>query len=228
MVVAFSGFKQSGKDSSVNYLVDKYNFRRISFADPLKDTVTKSFYIPREWLDDPKHKEKPLTEYPAPAADEFTKMVNQFMVREFRTTGGFPPAAADIRVRNGYLQTFTNEWENLYHTPRSLAILVGSSMRAGDSAFWVKKAIDKIEELKCEGISNFAISDLRYKSEAKQLREVFGNELVTIRINRFDSSPSTDPSELDLVDYNHDFSVENKGTKEELFAKVDEIINTLT
>lgn len=228
MVTAFSGFKQSGKDSSVNYLVDKYNFRRISFADPLKDTVAKSFYIPREWLDDPKHKEKPLTEYPAPAADEFTKMVSHFMTREFRTADGFLPEPADIRTDNGILQTFINNWENLYHTPRSLAILMGSSMRSGDTNFWVKKAVDKIKELKCEGNDNFAISDMRYKSEMKQLKDTFGKELVTIRINRFDTSPSQDPSELDLVNHPHDFTVNNRGTKEELFTKIDEILKTLT
>jgi hypothetical protein len=227
MITAFSGFKQSGKDSSVNFLVEKYGFKRVSFADPLKDAVAKSFYIPRAWLDDTSYKEKPLLQYPTPAADEFTKMISQFMTREFRTADGYLPEAADMRVKDGVLQTFIDGWENLYHTPRSLAILMGSSMRAGDTAFWVKKAIDQIEEYKKQGIKNFAISDLRYQSEAKQLKEAFDKDLTTIRINRFDSSPSADPSELDLVGYQHDFTVTNKGTKEELFSKIDEILNTL-
>jgi hypothetical protein len=227
MIVAFSGFKQSGKDSSVNYLNEKYGFGRVSFAGPLKDTVALEFNLPRETLDDPNYKECPLLNYPVPAADKFTQMIAEFMVREFRTADEFLPETADIRVKDGVLQTFINGWENLYHTPRSLAILMGSSMRAGDSSFWVKKAIEQIKESNNNGVKNFAISDLRYKSEIKQLREAFGKELVTIRINRFDSSPSTDPSELDLVDYPHDFVVDNKGTREELFSKIDEILNTL-
>jgi hypothetical protein len=68
------------------------------------------------------------------------------------------------------------------------------------------------------------ISDLRYKSESQQLTTAFGDELTTIRINRFETSSSKDPSELDLVDCPHDFVVENKGTREELFAKVEDVL----
>lgn len=225
-VIAFSGFKQSGKDSCSNYLCEKYGFKRVSFADPLKDAVSRDFGVLRGWLDDPAKKESPLLTNPAPAADGFTKMVSGFMVREFRTKGGFIADPAYTRVNDGILQTFTNEWENLYHTPRSLAILVGSSMRAGDSAFWVKKAIlDIRSHTEWENHGNFVISDLRYQSEVKQLKDAFGENLVTIRINRFDTSPSTDPSELDLIDHVHDFSISNKGTIQELHGKVDELLN---
>jgi hypothetical protein len=227
MIIAISGLKFSGKDTIANYLVKKYNFARVSFADPLKDMVSKEFDVPRGWLDDPSKKEVPLITNPAPAADKFTETVSSFMVREFRTKGGFTADPAHTRVHDGILQTFTNEWENLYHTPRSLAILLGSSMRTGHSAFWVRKAILDIRtHIELGNPESFVISDLRYQSECKQLKDAFGDDLVTIRINRFDSSPSQDPSELDLVDYIHDFSVDNKGTIKELQGKVDELLNS--
>lgn len=225
-IVAFSGFKFSGKDTSANYLAEKYGFKRISFADPLKDMVAMFFNVPRSYLDDSNHKESPLLDKPVPTTDGFTSMISEFMVREFRTAKNFPPDVSNIRSHEGVLQTFTNDWENLYHTPRSLAILVGSSMRAADPAFWVKQAVKVIKVLQeVYGVRNFAISDLRYQSEINQLREVFGIELVTIRINRFDSSPSSDPSERDLDNYLHDFNVRNTGTLEELRGKIDEIVN---
>lgn len=223
-VYAFSGWKFSGKDSCVNFLNEKYGFQRVSFADPLKSIVASSFSIPVSWLNDPERKEKPILEYPVPAADKFTKMVSEFMVREFRTSDGTRPEVGFIKECDGVLQTYINNWENLYHTPRSLAILIGSSMRAGSSSFWVRKAIENIDNLQKSGTKCVAISDLRYQSEVKQLKEAFGKNLVTVRVNRFDTSPSVDPSENDLNDYKFDFVLENKGTKEELFAKLDSIV----
>lgn len=226
-VLALSGFKGSGKDTVAEYLVKKYGFERISFADPLKNMVAENFHIARESLDNPDTKESPILAYPVPAADKFTEMVSTFMVREFRTASGFPPDVKYIKIEKGILQTFTDKWENLYHTPRSLAILMGSSMRSGSSSFWVQKAIDAIKYDSAPGEYKAAISDLRYKSEVNQLRNAFGENLVTVRINRFDTSPSTDPSELDLVDAKFDIVLVNKGTKEELFEKVDDFMRSL-
>lgn len=229
MLIAISGFKGSGKDTLADFLVKTHDFKRISFADPLKDLVASNFGVSRKDLDDSNKKEKPLLNYPVPATDEFTKMLSNFMVREFRTSKNDKADVKYIRSENGILETFILDWEPLYHTPRSLAILVGSSMRAATSNFWVKKAIDSMtEHLSFEFQTNFVISDLRYKSEAKQLKEAFGDQLVTVRINRFDSSPSADPSELDLVDYKHDFEIDNKGKKEDLFLNIESIFKTIT
>jgi hypothetical protein len=223
-VIAISGFKSSGKDSAANYLVQNHGFQRVAFADPLKDMVSQLFGIDRSWLDDPTKKELPLKKYPAPATDGFTQMISNFMVREFRTLSGFQVDVKYTRVNNGTLQTFHNQWENLYHTPRSLAILLGSSMRAGASNFWVGQAINNI---RANENRFYVISDLRYKSEMEQLKEAFGDDLVTIRINRFDSSPSNDPSERDLDEVKHDHTLENKGTKEEFFSLFNGLISNL-
>jgi hypothetical protein len=73
---------------------------------------------------------------------------------------------------------------------------------------------------------NFVISDLRYRSEVEQLRQAFGKNLITVRINRFDSVNSTDPSERDLDNYKFDVTIDNVGTLEELYYKLDmEILN---
>lgn len=221
MIIGVSGFKSSGKDTVANYLVEKYNFKRISFADPLKDMVAELFDVDRRDLDNPKKKECSLVHCPVPATDGFTKMISEFMVREFRTIDEFPPDVGHVQVFDGILHTFINNWEPLYHTPRSLAILLGSSMRSGKASFWVDKAIFEAKKSN----QNVVISDLRYRSECQQLTKEFGKDFITIRLNRFDSSPSTDPSELDLVGFNHDFEVENKGTQEELFRKIEEILN---
>ena len=221
-VVAVSGWKFSGKDTVANYLVDNHGYKRVSFADPLKDMVAEQFSIPRNYLDDPMYKESPLFQYPAPATDGFTSMISNFIVREFRTEDGFPADVKSLRNQEGILQTFLNGWENLYHTPRSLAILVGSGMRSGDPSFWVNKAI---KTMLINNNQNYVISDLRYRSEVGNLLKAFGKDLVTIRVNRFDASPSTDPSENDLNEWLFDFHVTNKGTKEELFTHIKQLLS---
>ena len=40
MIIGLSGNIGSGKDTIANYLVDKYNFRKVSFASKLKDIVS--------------------------------------------------------------------------------------------------------------------------------------------------------------------------------------------
>ena len=51
MLIGVNGFKGAGKDTIADYLVAKHNFRKISFADPLKDLVCKMLEINREDLE---------------------------------------------------------------------------------------------------------------------------------------------------------------------------------
>lgn len=51
MIIAFCGFAGSGKDTAADYLVDFHNFRRMSFAGPLKDAVSAIFGWDRKMLE---------------------------------------------------------------------------------------------------------------------------------------------------------------------------------
>jgi hypothetical protein len=42
-IIAICGAKRSGKDVLADYLVKKYNYERLAFADPLKLTVKNLF-----------------------------------------------------------------------------------------------------------------------------------------------------------------------------------------
>ena len=50
MIIGFCGFAGSGKDTAADYLVNFYNFDRISFAGPLKDTLSAVFGWERSML----------------------------------------------------------------------------------------------------------------------------------------------------------------------------------
>lgn len=214
IIIAISGWKRSGKDTVSEYLTKEFGFTRVSFADPLKDMVAEEYNIPRSYCDDPRYKEAPILKLPAVPKDEFTRKIQDMLKAE---------------IKNGY-------W-----TPRALCILKGSINRAVDSSYWVKKTIDKIRSFRAydsaandlwpteaKDLTNkFVISDLRYRSEVEQLKNVFGNGLITIRVNRFDNISTTDPSERDLDDFKFDYTIENKEDLESLFIKVKGVMKNV-
>lgn len=50
MIFAIHGFKQSGKDTLADFMVGEFGFRKLAFADKLKETLHALFNVPREKL----------------------------------------------------------------------------------------------------------------------------------------------------------------------------------
>jgi hypothetical protein len=232
-VLAISGWKQNGKDTLADYLVANHGGQRVSFADPLKDLAAAEYGVPREDFDLPSRKEQPILRLQVYPQDAFSRMLSEFLFREFRDAAGNQPVGFEYRQGEMYglfqIDPVTGapvkeggitEGHRLYWTARALAIMKGSSNRAVRSDFWVAQAIDLAK--KKGGL--IVISDLRYKSELGQMRSAFGDDMVTIRVQRYETSPSTDPSERDLDDAKFDFYVDNRGTLEQTFAQMEDIL----
>lgn len=228
IIFAISAWKGSGKDTAADHLIKSHDFKRIGFADPLKDTVAQQFSIPRTHLDDPNFKENALPNLPVTAKDKYSEMIVNFMFREFKNSNN--QQIDSINVTPGGLVLGKRNSDDpsvshlLFWTPRALCILEGSTKRSADSDYWVKQAVAK-----AAGDGMCVISDLRYRSELGALKDSLkpGDLLVPIRINRFASSPSTDPSERDLDNADFRFYIDNTGTKEELYSKLDFIVETV-
>lgn len=235
-VFALSGWKQSGKDTTADYLVKKYGFNKLSFASALKDMVADQYVILRNHMDLSEFKESPIKGMPVTPVDDFSRLISNFMVKEFRTINGEKPdnhqyiegkgfqGVIEVTGQDG---TRTKSWEmkDLYWTPRALCILEGSVKRTASSDYWVKKVIESIKfDFEPNPPKQFVISDLRYKSEIKQLRAAFGDSLTVVRINRFKSIDSTDPSERDLDGFDFDITVDSTGTVEDLKADIDKLM----
>lgn len=245
-VIAISGWKRSGKDTIAEQLIKEHSFERVAFADPLKDSVAKEYGIPRSHCDDPAFKEAPILHLPLSPKDAFGLGTAKLIYKECRTEEGktpfdyyTDPSGAFMGViSSGSAFVEREQVAQLYWTPRALCILKGSINRTVRSDFWVKAAIDSIKsnlvmhatsDLEATRereakVNNFVISDLRYKSELGQLREAFGKNLVTVRVNRFDDCNSQDASERDLDNGTFDIVIENRGTLEELLNKVKELV----
>lgn len=41
MIIGLSGYAQVGKDTVANYLIEKYGYRRVAFADPIREALYK-------------------------------------------------------------------------------------------------------------------------------------------------------------------------------------------
>lgn len=115
-----------------------------------------------------------------------------------------------------------DELSSGYWTPRALCILEGSIKRSVHSNFWIRSVVEQI----LSSSENYVISDMRYKSEADTLR-LFLPDMVTVRVERFDTISTTDPSERNLDDYPFDVYLSNRGTKELLYGQVDGLVTSI-
>ena len=78
--------------------------------------------------------------------------------------------------------------------------------------FWVKACLKDFEEH-----NNYLITDVRFKSEAKGIKDLEG---IIIRVNREGAGAGNHISEVDLDDYSFDYVINNDGDMEDLLLKV--------
>ena len=197
-IILISGRASSGKTTLANYLVSHYGFESLAFANILKDQVSDRYNISRYYFDDTTLKETPLMNYP----------VNRSL----------PLIDITFDDLKNHYKYYNNKW---YHTPRSLLILEGSYMaRAIDPDIWINSIIRKI---KTSNNKDFVIGDLRYSNEAEKIKQVYADVKI-LRINRYDKHTTNDISESGMDNYNFDHILDNKGSLDELYIKIDQLI----
>lgn len=221
-IIAISGWKRSGKDTLASHLVEAYGYKQISFARPLKDSVSEQFDIERWMIDDQKVKESPILSMPVYAKDAFSEMLVKFMWKELRREDGLQAEFMQIEptTNRAYGLIVDKPVSPMYWTPRALCILEGSTKRAASPDYWVSKAIKTANEINPN--ATYIISDLRYRSEIQGIKDALSqkDQLITVRINRFDDSPSSDPSERDLDNADFDIVIANKNMSISHFLEI--------
>ena len=78
--------------------------------------------------------------------------------------------------------------------------------------FWVKACLKDFEDY-----NNYLITDVRFKSEAKGIKDLEG---IIVRVNREGAGAGNHISEIDLDDYSFDYVINNDGDMEDLLLKV--------
>lgn len=220
-IIAIRGYKYSGKDTLADILATKYNYNKISLAEPLKLAVSNEYNVPLQLLNDPKTKDSPLLILPVITKDDFSLYLHKYLLKEFRTATGLMPNNFYITDSKAFTTLIEGSPEPLYWTPRALCILKGNSTRAINSNYWPNITINKI--LNNPNV-NYVIPDLRFKSEIEALKTILKKDLTLVEIKR-SINVSNDPSECDLDGYNFDYIIENYGSIEELELKIESLLN---
>ena len=188
-IVALSGWKGSGKDMIADYLVKHHGFEKLSFASVLKDMTAIQYNIPRNHFDDRDLKEAPILTLPVTSEDNWSDAILEMVYPHLRTKDGKAPdyfiiykgmaygtVSLPAHSKDGPLLNLTAA---LYHTPRSLLIIEGCTKRSIATDYWVKSAL---ANAKPDGL--YVISDARFKSEMRQLRDAIGPvNVLSVRIN---------------------------------------------
>jgi hypothetical protein len=236
-IVALSGWKGSGKDMVADYLFSHHGFEKLSFASVLKDMTAIQYNIPRSHFDDRDFKEAPILTLPVTSEDNWSDAILEMVYPHLRTKDSQAPEyfliykgmAYGTMPLSGHSKDGIplNLTAPLYHTPRSLLIIEGCTKRSIALDYWVKAAL---ASTKPDGL--YVISDVRFKSEMRQLRDTIGPaNVLSIRIERFEETSSVDPSERDLDSWLFDGYLNNKQsegiTKSEVFEQVDTFIELL-
>lgn len=203
MLIAFAGRARTGKDTATKYLVDKYGFNRIALADPVKEAYYR--------LDS--HVIIPVTSAEALGLDlnrdgyivTLTPEVEGSQTQLFITSVqmvvnriGWEKAKTIPGIRKG-LQKIGTECGRDIH---------------GDTC-WLKIAKEAFT-------GKDAISDARFSNEAVFVRENGG--LVVNLVRNVEEQINPHASENDLCSEYYDVLIDNNGTIEELYEKLDNLI----
>ena len=105
------------------------------------------------------------------------------------------------------------EWLGI--TVRELLQKFGTAIRNEVSNdFWVKACLNGLEK-----DDDYLITDVRFKSEAKGIKDLEG---IIVRVNREGAGAGNHISEVDLDDYQFDYVIDNNGSMEDLLFKIKE------
>lgn len=197
-IIAVSGLIGSGKDTAADYLVRFHDYHRVSFAGTLKDAVSAIFGWNRDML-----------EGQSRASREWREQVD----------------------------TWWAERLNMPHlTPRWVLQYIGTDVFRNHfhNDIWVASVENRIRQH-----DRVVITDARFQNEIDAVRKIGGR---TIRISRGQDPdwvsvareqgieecvrqfPHIHASEYNGAVMNHDHYVDNNGTLEELYSKLESIV----
>jgi hypothetical protein len=211
MIIAFCGFAGSGKDTAADYLVDFHNFRRMSFAGPLKDTVAAIFGWDRKMLEG-------RTSYDRKVREQVDAWwANRLGISHLTPRWVLQNWGTDV-LRNAFHQDiWIASLENkLRHDDTDIVVTdarfpnemksiksVGGyiiRIKRGDDPTWIDDA----------RIVNSGPSNLNYEKSL--------NNLNQLRVHY---------SERNWIDEPVDFIIENDGNIDQLFEKIENLISNL-
>jgi hypothetical protein len=217
MIIGIGGEKQHGKDTVANYLVSKYGYTKKAFADRLKEICKISF--PEVNIYDEQNKETPF-EQPIAA----TKSQIESILDEVISGHGYNriPAEVITQIYNVFLDKVC------FRSVRDILQFVGTDILRNliDEDFHYFTVANSFKS-----IENGVVSDCRFANERMNLHIQFSHRcrlIKVVRPSKEKNSSSKHASENSLgKDEEYDHIIINDGTLEDLYNKVDKIMEEL-
>lgn len=207
-VVAFCGFKGSGKDTAADHLVEEYGYTKISLAYPLKAACKSIFDFSDEALwGASQFREEPDSRY---------------VFAGKNPVDGTPLTKVARDVHHYWLRESDGEWFPQFVSPRVALQTLGTEWgRRLYENIWLDACLNHIRRT---GNDKHTISDVRFRNELDGVRSAGGVVVRLLRGERQSSHPSElEMESIPLEDFN--FVVANTGTKEYLFDCLDDVLH---
>lgn len=180
MLVGICGKAGAGKDTIGDYLIDKYGFKKIALADPIKRLVKDVFVLDDHTVYDRVAREQQLENWP----DWTVRKLLQFIGTElFR--------------------------ENI------------------DDAVWVKSLWYRIQ---ADKETNYVVTDIRFPNELQFFKDNDADgDFVCLKVIREgqDGNVGISGHASEAYDLQGDQEIDNNGSYEDLYNKIDELMATL-
>lgn len=203
-IIALGHRRGVGKDTAAECLI-KQGWIQISFAGPLKETMSKLYNIPLKYFTEQEYKEKELYYW--------NKTPRELLIW----------FGSEVIRKND-----PEHWIKALHL-RLLNELLGASSNIndalGEEIKWAKEnKINYIEEtVYCP--KGFVITDLRFPNEMQYLKSIGA---ITVKVTREGIIEHNDIADSSLKNHTFDFEIKNNGTKEELWDSLNAIANEVS
>lgn len=205
--IGFCGFKGSGKDTAADYLVSRFGYTKVSFADPLKKACESIFSFPADWLWGASSlRETPDERYlfsgldPVDGSELHRVAIDASRFWQRESDGEFFPQFVTPRLA---LQTMGTEWGRRL-TPN----------------IWVSACLNHIRQ---SDEPHHVISDVRFVNELSGVLSAGGTVIRLMRGARASNHPSE--LELERIPLNEfSYVINNNSTKQHLFESLDSIM----
>jgi cytidylate kinase len=183
-IIGICGKKYHGKDTVANHLVQKYGYKRIAFADPIKDICQIVFGLSIEQLNS----------YMKEEIDDYWKISPRNLMQFIGT---------DL-FRNNMATIMPNIGDNI----------------------WIHVLIRKISnEIQKDPNIKFVITDVRFDNELEYIAKLNGLKIKVQRNNIINNDHHESESYTDKL--NVDYILNNDDTIDDLYIKIDELLNQL-
>lgn len=207
-LLALSGNASCGKDTASNYIVNKYGFIKIAFADKIKRILLDLYDLPYENLwGESKNRIIYDPRYKIPDSNEYLNA--RIGAQTFGDCG-----------RSLYIDT----WSNF------VFIQIEKLQKSYFYDYEDKRGIFK--NYINPGKKNIVISDCRYLNEMNKIKEM-GGKLIRIKktvvpLKGNAGMHSSETNQVKIMDNFFDYIIKNDGTKQEMYDQIDKFMEKNT